>query len=161
MCIRDRCYTQGLLLYLAPSSGRPTLMAARITRTLSCLNSMRLYCGQCTLQLTSTPLEAVESRGVCPVDGRELMRVNQIMVAPDFGFEFGVPITHYVGTKCLLLADHEDGRRLQGCCGPGSTSKYNQVCSQCKQEIGVLYADCIGPHFTAINIERLNTQPKW
>ena len=29
------CYTQGLILYLAPSSGRPALMAARITRTLS------------------------------------------------------------------------------------------------------------------------------
>ena len=31
---RDRCYTEGLIFYLAPSSGRPTLMAARITRTL-------------------------------------------------------------------------------------------------------------------------------
>ena len=32
---RGICYTEGLLLYLAPSSGRLTLMAARITRTLS------------------------------------------------------------------------------------------------------------------------------
>ena len=35
MAGRDRCYTEGFIFYLAPSSGRPTLMAARITRTLS------------------------------------------------------------------------------------------------------------------------------
>ena len=31
---RGICHTQGLIFYLAPSSGRHTLMAARITRTL-------------------------------------------------------------------------------------------------------------------------------
>ena len=35
MAGRDQCYTQGLVFYLAPSSGRLILMAARITRTLS------------------------------------------------------------------------------------------------------------------------------
>ena len=40
-------YTQGLMFYLAPSSGRPIRMAARITRTLSGLtneNSTRQNC---------------------------------------------------------------------------------------------------------------------
>ena len=161
MAGRGKYFTQGCLLFLAPSVGWRTLTTARISTTLSCLKSMRLYCGQCTLQLTSTPLKAVEAKSVCPVDGGELMHADQIMEAPHFGFQFGVPVTHYVGTECLLLDDHEDGSRLQGCCGPSATSKYNQVCSKCKHEIGIPYADCIGPHFTAINMERLDTQPKW
>lgn len=122
---------------------------------------MRLYCGQCTLQLTSTPLVGVAAKSVSWVDEQPLMRNDQIMDAEGSGFHFDVEITHFVSTDCLQLINHEDSLRLQGCCGPSMTNKYNQVCAKCKCEIGVLYADCIGPHFTAINMKRLDTYPKW
>ena len=122
---------------------------------------MRLYCGQCTLQLTSTPLNDVAAKSVSWVDEQPLVRDDQIMVAKGTRFIFDVAVTHFVSTDCLQLIDHHDSLRLQGCCGPSMTKQYNQVCPKCKLEIGVIFADCMGPHFTAINIDRLDTKPKW
>ena len=122
---------------------------------------MRLYCGQCTMQLTSTPLVDVAAKSVSWVEEQPLMRDDQIMDANGTDYQFDVEITHFVSTNCLQLVDHEDSHRLHGCCGPSMTDHYNQVCAKCKLEIGVLFADCMWPHFTAINMKRLDTQPKW
>ena len=113
------------------------------------------------MQLTSTPLVDVSAKSVSWVDEQALMRDDQIMDADGTGFHFDVKVTHFVSTNCLQLINHQDVNRLVGCCGPSMTKQYNQVCAKCKLEIGVLFADCIGPHFTAINIKRLDTQPKW
>ena len=113
------------------------------------------------MQLNSTPLVAVEAKSVSWRDAQQLLRDDQIMVADDAGFQFEVLVTHFVSTNCLQLIDHQDGLRLQVCCGPSMTNKYNQVCSKCKFEVGVLFADCFAPHFTAINMDLLDTRPKW
>ena len=113
------------------------------------------------MQLTSTELVDVEAKSVSWRDAQPLLRADQIMVADGAGFQFEVSVTHFVSTNCLQLIDHQDGLRLQGCCGPSMTNKYNQVCSKCKLEVGTLFADCFAPHFTAINMDLLGTQPKW
>lgn len=103
----------------------------------------------------------VAAKSVTWVDEQPLVRDDQIMEAVRNGIHFNVEVTHFVSSDCLQLVDHKDSFRLQGCCGPSSTEKYNQVCAKCKLEIGVLFADCIWPHFTAINMNRLDTKPNW
>ncbi len=128
---------------------------------------MDVFCDRCDAKLTRTPLSHANLNSAGSGDSKELLSDGEYLLADEIdlmssfiGME-PVLITHYVSTTCLLLVDHHDGFRFQGCCGPSRTDKYNQVCWKCKYQIGVMIADCMGEHFTAINMERLNTQPKW
>ena len=54
MAGRDKCYTQGLIFYLALFSGRHVLMAARITWTLFLSNQLQKRC--------ATVVNAIETK---------------------------------------------------------------------------------------------------
>ena len=118
---------------------------------------MEIYCGKCNEKLTAARLVHADAAKIRREDQEQLLDDGQFLTADEFEFSFGVPVTHFVGTNSLLLNDHEDVLRHQGCCGPGMTNKYNKVCWNCKYEIGIIFADCYGPHFVAINSDRLNT----
>ncbi|MDB4778006.1 hypothetical protein OAG68_00955 [bacterium] len=120
-----------------------------------------LFCGQCCEKLSRHPLQHGDAKMVMIHDARPLISEGKYLLAEELSYEFPVPITHFVDMNSMLLVDHPDDKRLTGCCGPGFTDKYNQVCWKCRLEIGILYADCIGSHFLAINTNRLTKQPKW
>ena len=97
MCIRDRCYTQGLIFYLALSSGQPTLMAARITRTLSRFRYL--------LQMTNEQCEFLK---------RVRARPSMFVFAPDFNSVCAYIDGMHAATGCLTgfrewLVVHLDG----------------------------------------------------
>ncbi len=127
---------------------------------------MDLFCDRCDAKLTRNPLSHADLNSAGGGHKEELLSDGEYLLADEidlmsFTDKQPVLITHYVSTTCLRLIDHHDAFRFQGCCGPGQTHKYNQVCWKCKYQIGVIIADCLGPHFTAINMERLNMRPKW
>jgi len=47
--------------------------------------------------------------------------------------------------------DHPDTSRFSGCCGPSPDGKPNQICRNCKTEIGRLTTECIFPHYIKVD----------
>ena len=125
---------------------------------------MEFYCEHCNAKLTRSPIHAADPKTLSSVDGDEALPDDESYVSPEdfvFIFNSNLTVTHIVSTKCLRLVNHRDDSRFRGCCGPSVMDQYNQVCFQCRREIGVIYGDCCAPHFVAINANRLCTEPKW
>jgi hypothetical protein len=121
------------------------------------------YCRQCCELLVRRPLEHGNAKLIISHNHNDAPLVNkgEFLLFEELDYSITVPLTHFVDMDSMNLIDHKDETRLNGCCGPGFTEKYNQVCCNCKLEIGVIYADCMGSHFLAINAEQLTVTPKW
>ena len=97
---RGICYTQGLVFYLAPFSGRQTLMAARITWTLCALaqketmNEIRLPYGLqgSELRHISDVASGLACKCFCPCCGSALVARKGKRVQHHF--------SHYDSTTC-------------------------------------------------------------
>ena len=122
---------------------------------------MELYCGTCNEKLTRIAITETEHDSLAHVDGEEAVPEFKFVLSENFDFVFPIKVTHVVSTNCLRLVNHTDAKLLHGCCGPSTMEKYNQVCPKCSEPIGVIFADCWAPHFTAFNADKLVTRPKW
>ena len=116
---------------------------------------MDLYCRKCRQKLTNETLSQIAPAEVRYVDGEEAIPAGGVLSADEFDVVFGVKVTHIVHTRSLRLVDHNDAALHRGCCGPGRLDCYNQVCADCGEPIGLLFADCWAMHFTAINAQWL------
>ena len=122
---------------------------------------MELYCGACNEKLTHRPIAKAERNALRSVDGEEALPDDRYVLPDDFDFILTLEVTHIVSTKCLRVVHSSDALRQRGCCGPSMMEEYNQVCPKCSEPVGVIFADCWAPHFTAINADKLLTKPKW
>ena len=122
---------------------------------------MKLYCKNCNTSLTISNLELTEQKELDFGDGRELLKQNKYILASEVDINFGQPIEYLINTKSISLINHKDFKKLQGCCGPGDLGVLNQICPNCKFEIGMLIADCWIPHFIGIDINKVSNKPMW
>ncbi len=95
------------------------------------------------------------------IDEKELLKENRYILASNAGFIFELPFKYLVNTKSILLINHNDQKRFNGCCGPSEFGKLNQVCSQCSSEIGTLISDCWTPKFIGIDGNKVSLKPLW
>lgn len=122
---------------------------------------MELYCKTCNYKLTVTDLQQVFYKQANFEDQTPLIGQGLYINADEIDIHFGKPIDFLVHIESVLLRDHKDATRLQGCCGPGDLSVLNQICPNCSAEIGVLVADCWLPHFIGISEETVSKKPLW
>lgn len=119
---------------------------------------MELYCKQCNHKLTVTDLQQSASNQANLEDQESLIGPGLYLDAGEIDIHFGKPIDFLVNTKSVVLRNHKDRTRLQGCCGPGDLGVLNQVCPNCSAEIGVIVADCWLPHFIGISGEAVRRE---
>ena len=122
---------------------------------------MELYCKKCNNLLTQTPLKKSTFKEVKFIDEEELLQNGKYIEASKIDYNFEIPIDYFVNTESILLENHKDTIRLQGCCGPGEFGKLNQVCPRCKFEIGILIADCWTSRFIGIDESKVSKKPLW
>lgn len=122
---------------------------------------MHLYCKKCNQQLTAVELQQTSPDKANLEDGAILIDPGFYVDAGGIEIHFGQPIDFLVNKKSVMLRNHNDRRRLQGCCGPGDLSVLNQVCPKCSAEIGVIIEDCWLPHFVGISGETVTKEPLW
>ncbi|WP_025740577.1 hypothetical protein [Aquimarina pacifica] len=122
---------------------------------------MELYCKKCKYRIHSRALQESKYIDVQYGDGQELLPAWEYVRTDKANYNFDFPIKYLVHSKSLLLIDHEDSLRFQGCCGPSQFGELNQVCPQCKNEIGILVADCWTSHFIGIDETKVTLQPIW
>ena len=111
MAGRDRCYTEGLIFYLAPSSGRQTGFAARITRTLS--------------RSTETGI-TLHSRRRCQFRLRSLAVAVTVACLGLYCFQY--PLQNYFLPKlrCYDMEKVEPIQRLTGIIPVGEKSEFDR-----------------------------------
>lgn len=122
---------------------------------------MELYCKNCNTLLTLSPLIKSNYKELTFIDEKELLNDNKYILASEAEFNFEIPIEYLINTNGILLSDHKDLSRFNGCCGPSEFGKLNQICTKCKFEIGVLIADCWTPRFIGIDINKVSKKPLW
>ncbi|MGG6231338.1 hypothetical protein [Tenacibaculum sp. SDUM215027] len=122
---------------------------------------MKLYCKNCNNLLTINTLKESKFDEIKFVDESELLPNGKYIEASKVGYNFEIPIDYLINTKSILLKDHKESIRFQGCCGPSEFSTLNQVCPKCNSEIGVLVADCWTSRFIGIDIRKVSLKPLW
>ena len=132
-----------------------------IVETFNFASTMQLYCKICNYKLSVMELEQVFSDQANLEDQEPLIGPGLYINASELEFHFGKPIDFFVNKESVLLRNHKDAKRLQGCCGPCDLSVLNQVCPNCSAEIGVIVADCWLPHFIGISEETVSKERLW
>ena len=122
---------------------------------------MQLYCKKCNHKLTALELQQASYNEAKMEDQAPLIGRGFYINAGEIDFHFGKPIDFLVNKESVLLQNHKDVMRLQGCCGPGDLNVLNQVCPNCSAEIGVIFADCWLPHFIGISADTVSQDPVW
>lgn len=122
---------------------------------------MQLYCKKCNCQLTVMELELASSDQANEDDGATLIGPGLYLNASEIDIHFTQPIDFLVNKQSVILRNHKDRKRLQGCCGPGDLGVLNQVCPNCKAEIGVIVEDCWLPHFVGISGKAVSKEALW
>lgn len=122
---------------------------------------MQLYCKKCNYQLTVMELQQVFSDKANLDDRATLIGPGLYINSSEIEIHFQEQIDFLVNKESVILRNHRDSKRLQGCCGPGDLSVLNQVCPNCSAEIGVIVEDCWLPHFIGISEDTVSKEPLW
>lgn len=111
------------------------------------MRKIKIYCKNCYKPFSNVVSE-IDEKSLIRIDGEELLPDNSIIKTTDLEISLPENLDIFLSANSELnIEDHSDSKRFQGCCGPGDFSKLNQVCSNCKEEIAVLFADCWLYHF--------------
>lgn len=124
-------------------------------------NKMELYCKKCNQELTKGPLSQAKVSSINHGDEKDLVPLHQYVFLAEAEYNFEIPIDFLVNNKSLNLDNHTESIRLQGCCGPSEFGQLNQICPNCKSEIGLLIDDCWTPRFIAIDSNKISKKPLW
>lgn len=122
---------------------------------------MDLYCKQCNYKLTPHSLKEAISKELSYIDEEELLKEGMYISTIEADYFFNISIDYLLNSKSTVLIDHQDSTRFNGCCGPSEFGKLNQICPQCKSEIGVLIADCWTSRFIGIDSNKVSKKPLW
>lgn len=120
---------------------------------------MELYCKNCNYKLTDKILVEAKKEELNYNDDVNLLPKNKFTFysVNDFGFE--IKITYLININSIKL--NSNYNKMNGCCGSSETTQYNQLCPNCKNEIGVLISDCWMPHFIGIDKDKTSLKPIW
>ena len=116
------------------------------------MKKIDIYCKKCNHKFTKEPITEMDKDKLNNKDGEELLPLGCFTINTNFLFD--MEISYLINTDSVLLHNHEDSERYSGCCGPSEMSKYNQVCPNCNEEVGVEILDCWLPHFIGISKEK-------
>ncbi|WP_028890453.1 hypothetical protein [Tenacibaculum ovolyticum] len=122
---------------------------------------MKLYCKKCNDLLTPETLKKSTFKEVRFIDEKELLFDGKYIDASEVDYNFEIPIDYLINTKSIVLKNHKESVRFQGCCGPSEFGALNQVCLKCNFEIGVLVADCWTSRFIGIDKSKVSEKPLW
>ncbi|SEC00396.1 hypothetical protein SAMN04489761_2224 [Tenacibaculum sp. MAR_2009_124] len=122
---------------------------------------MKLCCKNCNDLLTPKVLLKSEIDELSYIDEEELLQEGKFIEASKVEYNFGIPIEYLINSKSIILKNHSESIRLQGCCGPSEFDKLNQVCVNCNNEIGVLIADCWTSKFIGVNMSKVSLKRLW
>ena len=122
---------------------------------------MKLYCKKCNNLLTLESLMKSTYKEVRFIDEKELLLEDKYIKASEIDYNFGISIDYLINTKSIILKNHKESIRLQGCCGPSEFGILNQVCPKCDFEIGVIIADCWTPRFIGVDKNKVSEKPLW
>lgn len=131
----------------------------------SSLNSetiiMEFYCNKCNHKLTQNPLKISSKKELDYSDEEDLLKPGTYISVTETTFNFDINIEYLISFDSIILNDHKENFKLQGCCGPSNFNTLNQVCPKCNHEIGVLIADCWTPCFIGIDATKIAKKPLW
>lgn len=122
---------------------------------------MKLYCKKCNELLTLNTLRKVKVEDVSLEDEIDLLPYNKFIEAYETEYNFEVSIDYLLNTESINLENHKDRSRFTGCCGSSQLKNLNQVCPNCKNEIGLIVDDCWTSRFTGIDASKISLKPLW
>lgn len=117
---------------------------------------MKLYCKKCNELLTLDSLKKARTEDLKFVDGEDLLPQGTFIEALEAEYFFGVPIDYLIDSDSINLEDHKEKSRFIGCCGSSQLECLNQICPNCKNEIGIFVSDCFTSTFTGIDIDKVS-----
>ncbi|SEE09319.1 hypothetical protein SAMN04487765_1369 [Tenacibaculum sp. MAR_2010_89] len=106
-------------------------------------------------------LKEAQKKEVIYADEYDLIPIGKYIVNSDI-WNFGdLEIIYLINANNIDLKSHHDYAKMQGCCGPSGADGLNQLCPTCKEEIGVLVADCYTPRFIGLDVNKVSLKPLW
>ncbi|WP_272149249.1 hypothetical protein [Tenacibaculum aiptasiae] len=121
---------------------------------------MKLYCKKCNYLLVEGLVKAI-NKEVIYADEYDLIPIGKYIINNNIWNFENLEITYLLNVNNINLKNHYNHTKMQGCCGPSGVDGLNQLCPKCKQEVGVLVADCYTPYFIGIDKNKVSERPVW
>lgn len=121
---------------------------------------MKFYCKKCNNLLIENLIQAKKEE-ILYDDEQDLIPIGKFVLNEGIWNFDDLEITYLINADSIVLKNHYNSVKMQGCCGPSGMDGLNKLCPNCSQEIGVLVSDCYTPRFIGIDKNKVSESPIW